>query len=264
MSGNVFRLAMASAAVLSAALQATAQAPPPIQDNSFLIEEAYNQEDGVIQHVSFFTRTLDGGWAYSFTEEWPVRGQRHQLSVTLPLVSGPPAGVGDLALNYRLQLLGSGEARLAFAPRVSLLLPSGGDARGAGRAGVQVNLPLSLAHSSRLVTHWNAGVTLVPGTATRRAQDAWSLGQSVVVQVRPRFNVLLETAWTRTQRPDGGHDTSLLLAPGLRRAYDLPGGLQIVPGLAWAFGVGPSAGQRTLLVYLSFEHPLAAAARHKP
>lgn len=24
----------------------------PIQDNSFLIEEAYNQEDGVVQHIS--------------------------------------------------------------------------------------------------------------------------------------------------------------------------------------------------------------------
>lgn len=25
-----------------------------IQDNSFLIEEAYNQEDGVVQHISAF------------------------------------------------------------------------------------------------------------------------------------------------------------------------------------------------------------------
>ena len=28
----------------------------PIQDNSFLVEEAYNQEDGVVQHISFFER----------------------------------------------------------------------------------------------------------------------------------------------------------------------------------------------------------------
>ena len=27
--------------------------PGAIQDDSFLIEEAYNQEDGVIQHISF-------------------------------------------------------------------------------------------------------------------------------------------------------------------------------------------------------------------
>jgi len=24
----------------------------PIQDNSFLVEEAYNQEDGIVQHIS--------------------------------------------------------------------------------------------------------------------------------------------------------------------------------------------------------------------
>lgn len=28
----------------------------PIQDNSFLIEEAYNQEFGVVQHINTFTR----------------------------------------------------------------------------------------------------------------------------------------------------------------------------------------------------------------
>src|SRR6266508_301550 len=44
----------------------------PIQDNSFLIEEAYNQEPGVIQHINTFARARGGGWGYSFTEEWPV------------------------------------------------------------------------------------------------------------------------------------------------------------------------------------------------
>jgi hypothetical protein len=39
----------------------TAQGTPPIQDNSFLIEEAYNQEPGVVQHISVFTRTRSSG-----------------------------------------------------------------------------------------------------------------------------------------------------------------------------------------------------------
>ncbi|HET8647566.1 MAG TPA: transporter, partial [Vicinamibacteria bacterium] len=110
---------------------ARSQTLAPIQDNSFLIEEAYNQEDGVVQHVSFFLRDLDGAWAYTFTQEWPVGTQRHQLSLTLPLASGPPAGLGDVALNYRLQLIGDGAAAVAVAPRLSLLLPTGGDQRGA-------------------------------------------------------------------------------------------------------------------------------------
>jgi hypothetical protein len=29
---------------------------PPIQDNSFLIEEAYNQEFGMVQHINTFSR----------------------------------------------------------------------------------------------------------------------------------------------------------------------------------------------------------------
>lgn len=55
---------------------------PGIQDNSFLVEEAYNQNFGVVQHISSFTRFWDSkDWNYSFTQEWPVPGdERHQLS----------------------------------------------------------------------------------------------------------------------------------------------------------------------------------------
>ena len=36
-----------------------ADPPPPIQDNSFLIEEAYNQEKGVIQHIQTYQLMRD-------------------------------------------------------------------------------------------------------------------------------------------------------------------------------------------------------------
>src|SRR3990172_6374608 len=96
---------------------------PGIQDNSFLLEEAYNQEAGVVQHISFFERSFDGaGWVYAFTQEWPFRGLRHQVSLTLPIQdtgSAGSTGVGDVALNYRYQVLGDGAARLAVTPRLS-------------------------------------------------------------------------------------------------------------------------------------------------
>ena len=38
--------------------QEAAPAPPPIQDNSFLIEEAYNQERGVVQHIGTFQHSF--------------------------------------------------------------------------------------------------------------------------------------------------------------------------------------------------------------
>jgi len=63
---------------------ALAQSSPGIQDNSFLIEEAYNQEYGVVQHINNFLYLADANdWAYTFTQEWPVTGIRHQLSYTL-------------------------------------------------------------------------------------------------------------------------------------------------------------------------------------
>ena len=63
---------------------AAPSAEPGIQDNSFLVEEAYNQNFGVVQHISSFTRFWDSkDWNYSFTQEWPVPGnERHQLSYT--------------------------------------------------------------------------------------------------------------------------------------------------------------------------------------
>src|SRR5512135_403424 len=84
--------------------------PQPIQDNSFLVEEAYNQEYGVVQHISTFTREFNThSWIYTFTQEWPVPGQKHQLSYTMSLLnnSDAGAGVGDLAINYRYQAIGS-------------------------------------------------------------------------------------------------------------------------------------------------------------
>src|SRR4051794_3624833 len=149
---------------------AAQQEPRPIQDNSFLIEEAYNQERGVVQHINtfiYFARTHD--WLYTFTQEWPVpHNARHQLSYTLAVLRpgqvGRGAGLGDTLLNYRYQLLGNGESKVAFAPRLSLIFATGDSrlARSFGGTGIQTSLPLSVVVNKKLVTHWNAGATFVP------------------------------------------------------------------------------------------------------
>ena len=55
---------------------------PGIQDNNFLIEEAYNQEEGVVQHISTFSRMWNSqDWSYTFTQEWPgLHNPRNQYS----------------------------------------------------------------------------------------------------------------------------------------------------------------------------------------
>lgn len=256
---------------IPAVVQSQDSSPPGIQDNSFLVEEAYNQEFGVVQHISSFTRLWGSkDWVYTFTQEWPVPGLRHQLSFTLPLqhagsVPGSGAGVGDALLNYRYQLLGNGEARVAFAPRLSLILPTGDPAlsRGQGGAGAQTNLPLSVVLTEKLVSHWNAGATFVPHAQDRSGDRAFSagynFGQSLVWMANPRFNVLLETVYSASQQVAGPDKTewsrAMYLNPGIRWAYNFKNGLQIVPGIAMPIGVGPSAGERAVFLYLSFEHP---------
>ncbi len=248
------------------------EAPGTIQDNSFLVEEAYNQERGVIQHISAFTRLWSSGdWAYTFTEEWPVPGhERHQLSLTMNVVS-PGAtgmGLGDTLVNYRYQLVGNGDTRVAVAPRLSLIAPTGSaaQARGFGGAGLQVNLPASVVLNKRFVTHWNAGATVIPsatnGTGDSARALGYNLGQSVIWLAHPRFNVLFETSFVSAQGVTAPGQTqtfrSLLLNPGIRWAHNLKSGMQIVPGVGVPVGVGPSAGEKGLFLYLSFEHPLRA------
>lgn len=253
-----------------------AAAPAPIRDNSFLIEEAYNQEAGVIQHISAFTRNRDTReWSYTFTEEWPVRSETHQVSVTLPLQrplggAEADAGMGDLGLNYRYQAAGGSEGRTSFAPRASLLLPTGDEARGrgAGGPGFQFNLPLSVSLGRSFVAHSNLGATLVPTARSRTGEEAEAIdyfaGQSLIWLARPGFNGLLEAAWTSTEEVTGNDRTSrtraLFLAPGIRGAINLESGLQIVPGLAVPIGIGPSRGETALFLYVSFEHPLRGRA----
>jgi hypothetical protein len=57
-----------------------------IEDNSFLIEEAYNQEPGLVQHIFQAVYSNDPsqhGWAFTFTQEWSIYGQDHQFSYTV-------------------------------------------------------------------------------------------------------------------------------------------------------------------------------------
>ncbi len=271
--------------LLLAAISAGAQSAPKnepkepadIEDNSFLIEEAYNQEPGVIQHISFFSRLSESkDWVYSFTDEWPITGQKHQFSFTVLALhagdfKGSGAGIGDTAINYRYQLIGNGESRIAVAPRFSVLLASGDPkaGRGFGGTGLQTNLPLSWKMTRHFVSHWNAGATWVPHAKNefgdRAGTVGYNLGQSFIWLARSNFNVMLETAFNDYEAVAGPGKTQrgqdLLMSPGVRWAYNFKNGLQIVPGVAFPVGVGPTSGEKGVILYLSFEHPFGPLMR---
>jgi hypothetical protein len=244
-------------ALLLAAPIVFAQTPPPeaesqIQDNSFLIEEAYNQDPGVVQHIQTFSRATRGGdWLYTFTQEWPAPTIKHQLSYTLAMAQiDGERGIGDVALNYRYQLLGDADARIAVSPRLTVLLPTGNERRGlgSGGTGLQVMLPASTVLTPMLVAHWNLSATLTPKTHTHNI----TAGNSFVWLANHRFNALVETLWSRTS-DRSGHDSQLTVSPGIRWSYDFPSKLQIVPGLA--FPITNHGGGKSVFLYLSFEHP---------
>jgi hypothetical protein len=244
-----------------------------IEDNSFLIEEAYNQEPGIIQHISNLVHVSPwsaGEFAYSLTEEWPVGGRAHQAGFTLPYYrQGGPGGngAGDILLNYRYQLSSEG---VAVAPRLSVILPTGDEARGLGSGvvGIQANLPVSRRLGRAFVGHLNAGITVLPGVESADAAGgkashtltAYSAGGSVIWLASRRLNLHLEGLFSDEGEPgpSGGVDrtSEFILNPAARYAADF-GSLQVVPG----FGVpvlftGGARPRASFFFYLSFEHPL--------
>jgi hypothetical protein len=275
---SVFALLSVLFALVNGCLaQQPSSTPPPaqsnsigIQDNSFLIEESYNQEAGVVQHINSFTRQRNGDWLYTFTQEWPAPGIKHQLSYSIPVMGfrhpeDGGTGIGDIALNYRYQLIGDGNARVAVSPRFTLLIPTGDSKKnlGNGAVGYQVNLPVSVVLSNAFVTHFNAGMTYTPSAKNERGEKAsltdFNLGQSTIWLAKPNFNVMLEWLWMNQASVAGPKMTersnSLLVNPGIRWAYNFKSGLQIVPGISVPLGIGPSSGERGIFFYLSFEHP---------
>ena len=262
-------------AVLLTALGVAAQPAPAslsssrpfeILDNSFLVEEAFNQEAGIFQNILGFIRR-DDEWAFAFTQEWPVGSQRHQFSYTVLVQSAESqSGFGDALINYRFQLLEEGPQRPAFAPRVSLVAPSGSSARGlgGGSPGVQVNLPFS-KQARDVFWHWNAGFTWLPfadanldvGRHAEANLFSPFLAASAIWRARPMLHLMLEHvlvfehavgAPLRTNR-----SAHLTVSPGLRCGWNF-GDRQLVVGLAApvTFDGGATAAA---LGYLSYELP---------
>ncbi|MBI5599151.1 MAG: transporter [Deltaproteobacteria bacterium] len=260
---------LCAAFIFFSLMAAAVEGADKIQDNSFLLEEAYNQEDGVIQHIFTYQYLKKARtWGLTFTQEWPVPGQTHQLSYTIPFgrVSDPEwkTGIGDTALNYRYQLVF--KEAVALSPRFSLLLPTGDYKKGLGTGalGFQTNIPLSVELSDKWVTHWNMGLTFTPGSKEEGGAKSdtvgTNFGASFIYLATKNFNLMLESVWnsTETVQADGSkvREDAFFVNPGMRYAVDFKSGLQVVPGIAVPIGLGPSSGEHGVFLYISFEHPL--------
>lgn len=243
-----------------------------IEDNSYFIEEAYNQEDRVVQHISncYMTEKPSKDISYSFTQEWPFFSQKHQLSYTLVyswLSSNTINGIGDFMINYRYQLFTKSNWA-AVAPRLSIILPTGDHNKslGNGTLGWQVNIPVSKRISNELVTHFNAGFTFLPDVKFtdnssndyKRSLHSINVGASAIWLLAQNFNFMLEYLSTFNYQPDVvgkmSYNHQGLVNPGVRYAINL-NKLQIVPGLSVPLAFSKDNRSVNIFFYLSFEHP---------
>mgnify|MGYP001570994527 FL=1 len=252
--------------------------PPPgrnvegIMDNSFLVEEAYNQEPGVVQHIfnaNYGLNRLQGSddrsLNFAFTQEWPVFSQTHQFSYTLPyswVRTGGQSGqgLGDILLNYRYQAYYNEATLRAFAPRFSLILPTANDGFGGETVGYQWNLPFSTALGSDWFAHANAGLTFSPEAAPQPRHDLlhYNLGASLIYAARSDLHFMLEWIgnWNDTPGAAAGqrYEFSSVILPGVRKAFNFNGETQVVLGLGAPVGLTRTAPDVGLFLYLSIEH----------
>jgi Putative MetA-pathway of phenol degradation len=250
-----------------------------ISDNSFLIEEAYNQEQGVIQHIFNAIYTNDSrqrGWAFSFTQEWPFFSEDHQLSFTILsshiVDEGQKQnGIGDVLINYRYQALKEGDNIPAFAPRFSLILPTGSRDKGTGNGvvGYQWSLPFSKKVSSRFALHFNLGLTYLPKVrvpldlpgsplSPKRSLLSYNVGSSVIYAISSRVNLMLEWVGVSQQSLDdqGKRDREFkpILSPGIRAAVINKEDLQSVIGIGFPIGLNHATNNYGVFLYFSIEH----------
>ena len=236
--------------------------PWEITDNSFLVEEAFNQEAGVFQNIFGLYRPGDGSWAGAVTQEWPLLVHEHQLSYTVAFGrAGGNSGFGDLLFHYRYQAWDETESRPAFSPRISLVFPTGSVAQGLGNGspGWEVNLPFS-KQVGDLYFHWNGGFTHLPSADGGVAQHNLitpRIAASGIWRVRPMVNAMLEGVFEWPEEivgttTDRAHATTVI--PGLRTGWNV-GEAQVVVGIGVPVTFTADTTDAGVFGYFSYELP---------
>jgi len=255
---------------------------PSIEDNSMFIEEAFNQEAGVIQHINNFVFS-GGNFAYNYTQEIPLADVKHQFSFGVSYASFKKPmeaqqnrnfltnGLGDIFLNYRPLLWGKNDWALVI-PRFTVIVPTG-NARyglGSGSWGGQFNLAVTKRLNRKITTHYNAGYSIMtkadhytyntegnPVLAYEKDLKMKNIGVSAIWLVRPKFNLMLEYAAVFGHEfQDDGSQTKMntaILNPGFRFAVDV-GKIQFVPGVGVPLNFTNGSFDNTGgFIYLSIE-----------
>lgn len=262
---------------------AAEEGPENIRDNAFLVEEAFNQEPGVVQHIfnwiELWDRTPDAktrDFSATYTMELPLGSQRNQFSFTSQFLSpfeksgdgavSQQGGVGDTLFNYRYQLLANDEF-LWVAPRFTLIVPTGDErfGLGNGEVGYQFNLPIS-KYGERFDVHFNAGATYTPDVSIPSALglalpgadlNAYNLGASTFWKPETYLHFFVEGLYVSVEEfGDLGPERTeqMVVNPGVRYAICQFDDVEWVVGAAVPVGVNRDAADIGAFLYMSIEH----------
>lgn len=238
-----------------------------IEDNSFLLEEAFNQEWGVYQFIQKYqymnkSKTYD----YAFENEIPIADKVHQFSYEIPMAKTDKdanGAVGDMSLNYRWQPLN--KDGMLVAERFGLILPTGkvDEGTGSGVYGFEFMQAATISIGERWMNHWNFGFDVLPNAKTdgidkRRTTTGFTAGSSLIYLLRDDFNLMFEALLQTGQsvNPDGSKssESSVTLNPGFRWAWDFEWkDTQIVPGVSFPTQITNDRTDQGVLLYLSIE-----------
>jgi hypothetical protein len=244
------------------------------EDNSFLLDEAFTQEKGIMQFITtiYNDNLRSKNFAYTFSHEIPLT-HRHQVSYSLRynfMKAQARNGWGDTNIGYTYRLSGK-EAWIMIVPQLTIILPTGDPSRGLGYGGLggRLNLTLTKRLSRKLVSHYNVAHTIIHNAdryddvsgeyvkvfeKTLHDQD---LAGSIIWYPARKINIMLEYISSfRSQIAADGAISKVqesVLNPGFRLALDLKT-LQIVPGLSVPIAFTDDYQHQTgVLIYVSIE-----------
>jgi hypothetical protein len=245
----------------------TSQAFARIEDNSFLLEEAFNQEWGVYQFIQKYqTSKVAKGYEYSFENEIPISDKTHQFSYGFARLredANSESAISDTTLNYRWQPLN--KDGFLLAERFGLIVPTGRVNKGGGNGvyGVEFMQAATLTVRDNVMNHWNMGFSVLPnakskGIDKRRTLTSFTAGSSLVWLCQDNLNFLLEGLLQSSQstNPDGSKtpETTFTINPGVRFALDFDYlDTQVVPGISFPTELLNGPTEHGVLVYLSIE-----------
>jgi hypothetical protein len=233
--------------------------PMSIEDNSFLVEEAFNQSPGVIQYTVI--NQVNRGIAELNLEcEMPLKGEFHQLSVSIPAkVFQSTVGIEDIMISYRPLLLDRHRWAMV-TPRVSVILPTGKVSRGFGDGswGIECNVALTKQLSRRLISHVNVGSS----SSFKKMQEQLhqnrlhyeSAGTSLIFAAAKGLDLMAEVTTSNVKLDSNAASTwNFIGNPGFRFCLKMNQFL-VVPGMSAPFTL--LSGRATVsevLIYISIE-----------